>query len=519
MFKIILSRLLGKSGRPGRHRKAASANLRLTKSLQQNVELFREIFSDDEMVVFREFQNNASKLQCALIFVNGMVDVEMLNESMIRPVIESHAPGGADGENLPRILMEQVIDAAEVSTESGVYAAAGKVLSGEAALLIDGWDGVIMADVKSFGTRAITESTTEVSIRGPKEAFTEALIINLTMIRRRIKTHALKFKFKEIGARTKTKICVCYIEGIANEKIVEEVNKRLDDIKIDGVLDSGYIEELIRDSPLSPLDTINHTEKPDSIAGNLLEGRVAVVVDGSPFVLSMPFLFMEYLQVPEDYYVNYAFSSFMRFVRILGFLVATSLPALWLALVTYHQEMLPTTLLLAIFSARQAVPFPKVLETLVLIIIFDVLRESGARMPTPVGTGISFLGAIIIGQAAVDARLLSPVLVVVVAITGITTFLLPKMYPPLALIRLFLVLLAAVLGLYGYAFGIIALLIHVLSMRSFGVPYLKGTGTLKWEDIRDTAIRAPWWLLYYRPQLIGDQNVRRQQPRDRRKSR
>lgn len=490
----------------------------LTTSLHHNLQRMRPFLLGDHMVKYREFESNDRKpLKCCAIFIAGMVNQEMIHENIIAPIqryrLRDQKQTQKAMSELVTTLKKKVILSSEITSETHIYRIVNHIMDGETAILVDHSKEVILIDTRDFDRRAVSEPTTENVTRGPKEAFTESLQTNLTMIRRRIRTHRLKFQYREIGRETTTRISTCFIQGIVNQKMVDEVHKRLDTIDIDGVLDSEYIEELIRDHPLSLFKTINHTERPDSIAANLLEGRVALLVEGSPFALSMPFLFIEYIQNPEDYYIDTIFASFLRIIRFLGFFIAISLPSIYVALTAYHKEMLPTPLLLSIFAARQAVPFPVAVETLLLVIIFDILRETGARMPSPIGSTISFLGAIIIGQSAVEARLVSPVLVVIVAMTGISSFLLPKMYNPLALTRLLLLAWSSFLGLYGFIFGMIGLLIHLISMRSFGIPYLLGTGTLEWEDIRDTAIRAPWWLMYYRPKLIGDRDPVRQKPK------
>jgi len=294
---------------------------------------------------------------------------------------------------------------------------------------------------------------------------------------------------------------VCYIDGIAKESIHKELMKRLIDIDIDAILDSGYIEEIIKDAPYSPFRTVINTERPDVVAGKLLEGRFAVICDGSPVVLTLPSIFVEIFQSNEDYYDNFIYSSFTRFLRWLCFFLSTSVPAIYVAIVTFHQELLPTPLLISIYASRKGVPFPSVVEALGMSIIFEILREAGLRMPKHIGGAVTIVGALVLGDAAVAARLVSAPIVEITAITGIATFLIPQVLG-IIIVRLILLILASFLGLYGYIFGVMGLVLHLMSIRSFGVPYMTNVPSFSNQDIKDTVIRAPWWNMYLRPKMF-----------------
>jgi len=293
---------------------------------------------------------------------------------------------------------------------------------------------------------------------------------------------------------------------MASEKILTELVERLDKIDIDGVLDSNYIQELIKDEPLSPFKTIGNTERPDVVAAKLLEGRFAVIVDGSPSALTLPFLFIEYFQVNEDYYQNYIFSSINRLLRIIAAYITISTPAFYVGLTTYQQEMIPEELLFSISASRRGVPFPTIVEAVVMILIFELLREAGTRMPESIGQTVNIVGALVLGQAAVEARFVSSPIIIVTALTGITGLITPKIKGPIISLRFILLFLSAVLGLYGYTFGVMGLFIHLFSMRSFGIPYMLRLGSLRPEDVKDTVVRAPLWFMYFRPQLLSPRN-------------
>ncbi|HZK70739.1 MAG TPA: spore germination protein, partial [Clostridia bacterium] len=372
--------------------------------------------------------------------------------------------------------------------------------------LLDGYDKALVIDTKGWKVRAVTESTSEKTVRGPRECFTEAIMVNLSLIRRKLKTPDLKFVFKDIGRRTKTKVCMCYLESVASPQIIAELNKRIETIDIDGILDSGYIQEMIKDSPLSPFKTIGNSERPDVVVAKLLEGRIALIVDGTPDVLTLPYVFIEYFQSNEDYYHNFIYGSLGRIIRIIGAIITISVPAVYVALITYHQELIPTSLLLSISASIQGTPFPTIVEAMVLLFAFDMLREAGTRMPTAVGQAVGIVGALVLGQAAVEAKFVSAPMVIIIALAGISSLALPKMVGASITIRLIFLVLAASLGLYGFIFGVIGLLIYLFGMRSFGVPYMLSLVISDEQYNKDTLIRAPWWYMSLRPKLIAVKN-------------
>lgn len=503
MFRILKDMLIGKKSAFHEEKKV---EWNITKSINENIDTLRNIFKNDDTVIFREFEGgNEYKIKFCLMFINGMINNRIVDESIIEPLMKIDDKDIVSKDIL-NVLKKKIIVSNTVKIKEDTNELMGCMLYGGTLLLVDGEDKGIIIDAIGFNQRAITESPSETVVRGPRESFNEAFITNLTLLRRKIQSPNLKFKFKEVGRITRTKICICHLDGIANDKILKEVNKRIDDIDIDSILESGYIEELIKDEPLSPFSTVGHTERPDIVAANLLEGKIAIFIDGTPLVLTVPFLFIEYFQANEDYYNQFIFGSINRILRIITFFLSTSIPAIYVALTTFHQEMIPTPLLLGISAAREGVPFPTIVEALLMLLAFEILRESGIRLPAPIGSSISFVGALILGQAAVNARFVSAPIVIVTALTGISNFLTHKMIGALIVVRLIFLLLSSFLGLYGYIFGVIGLFIHLMSMRSFGIPYMLNIGSLNMQEVKDTAIRAPWWLMYYRPRLISKKN-------------
>ncbi|NQX48783.1 spore germination protein [Paenibacillus tritici] len=489
-----------------------SANQPLSLSLDETVVQFKRIFNNDGTLRVRIIENNQGvPVRSGLIYVDGMVDRNLIQNGIVKPVMayECTEEDNVDPAGLMETLRMEVISIADIMASVELDELVGAVVSGKTVFLLDGYAGALIIGAQGWEIRAIEEPTTEKAVRGPREGFTESLLVNLTLIRRKVRNSDLKFVFTEIGTRSKTQTCICYMESLASPDILKELYDRLARVEIDHILDTGYLAELIRDEPYSPFEMIGSTERPDSLVSKMMEGRIGLLIEGTPFVLTLPYVFVENFQASEDYYINYYFASFNRLLRVLGAFMSISIPAGYVALVTYSQEMVPTLLLLSIATARQSVPFPTIVEALIMLTIFEVLREAGARIPTSIGQAVSIVGALVLGQAAVDARIVSAPMVIVVGLTGITTLLNPRLTGPLIIVRLALLFITFFLGIYGYFFGLLGLVIHLMSLRSFGVSYMLGVGSIRPQDIKDTAIRAPWWDMYLRPAIIGARNMRR----------
>jgi len=489
-------------------------NSGLNKSLADNISLFKTIFKNDETLTIREFQNKWLKnAQCCIIYLDGMVNTEVVNENIIQPVLCSDLSKDIESDNLLEELMKKVIVSNNVTLETEVNKIVSSVINGDTLFLLEGYDKALVISSKGGLFRPITEPTSSKVVRGPREGFTESIMINLSLVRRKINNPDLKFKFKEIGERTHTKTCIGYIEGLALEGILSELEQRLNKIEIDGVIDSGYIQELIKDAPYSPFETVGSSERPDVIAAKLLEGRIALFVDGSPFVLTVPYLVVENFQSNEDYYNNYIYSTMNRLIR--GFTAVTSItiPAIFLSLVTYHQEMLPTPLLLSISASIQGVPVPTVVSLFIMLFIFDLLREAGTRMPSSIGQAVNIVGTLVLGQAAVEARLVSAPVIIVTALTGIMTLINMNFISATIIFRTFLLIGASFLGIYGCLMCLIILYLHLMSIRSFGVPYMMNVTRARNHDGQDAWIRAPWWTMTLRPKIIAAKDLVRQSSR------
>ncbi len=493
-----------------------SSSQSLSPSLDETVALFRRIFSNDGTLRVRIIENtHNTRIRCGLIYVDGMTDRDLIQNGITKPLMTYEFLDKDLGT--PAELMElirlRIINISDIMVSTDLDELIGAIVGGKTVFLLDGYAGALNINAQGWQTRAIEEPTTDKAVRGPREGFNESLMTNLTLIRRRVQNSDLKFVFTDIGTRSKTQACICYMESLASPDILKELHRRLARVQLDHLLDTGYLAELIRDEPYSPFEMIGSTERPDSVVGKIMEGRIALLIEGSPFVLTLPYVFVENFQASEDYYIGYMFATFNRLLRVMGAFMSISIPALYVALVTYSQEMVPTLLLLSIATARLSVPFPTIVEAILMLTIFEILREAGARIPNSIGQAVSIVGALVLGQAAVDARIVSAPMVIVVGLTGITTLLNPRLTGPLIVVRILLLLMSFFFGIYGYFFGLLGLVIHLMSLRSFGVPYMLGVGSIRPQDIKDTAIRAPWWDMYLRPAIIGARNMKRKPPK------
>lgn len=472
--------------------------VKLEKELEKNIELMKKVFSSNDTLVIRRFENRKhEKYKLCAFFFDGMVDNKIVDEYLIAPVMESTII--SKSEDAADEIMSRVVVSNEVEKVSDFEKLAKGMLLGDTVLVADGCDSALIVNTKGWKTRGITEPDAEKALRGPREGFMEAILVNLTLIRRKLLTPDLKFSFKTLGTRSNTKVCVCWLDGLADPKVLDELNRRLDSIKIDGVMDSNYIAELIKDNPMSPFKTLGATERPDVVAARLLEGRAALIVDGSPVVLTLPYLFIENFQAADDYYLNFYFASVGRFLRILGFFLSISVPAIYVAFITFHREMIPTNLAMSIMQAHQGVPFPSILECVIMLIIFEIIRETGIRMPSNIGQALSIVGALVIGQAAVEAKFISAPMVIVVAITAITGLINPKLKGATILLRFSFLFAAAFLGIYGYAFMLIGMLAHLFSLQSFGVSYTTQMTAYQFQEVKDNIFRASWRAMRTRP--------------------
>ncbi|WP_235947142.1 spore germination protein [Paenibacillus glycinis] len=438
------------------------------------------------------------------IYLASIVICEQIDELILKPILEAYAAGRNEGFSKPAApeALSSLVPIANKTIAAGTAAAVKKLLDGQCVLVAEHAPGFLSCDVAKGDYRSITEPKTESSIRGPREGFVEDIEVNMALIRKRLKSPNLIFESFVIGSETATNVCMAYMGNIANEGIVNEFRKRLDAIQTDSVLESAYIEEWIQDKTLSPFPQLISTERPDGIVAKLLEGHVAVLIDGTPMALAGPITFFQLFSSPEDYYQRADIATLLRWLRMFAFVLSIFVPSLYIAIVSYHQELLPTPLLISIAAQREEVPFPAVVEALIMFITFEILREAGLRMPRIAGQAISVVGALVVGQAAVEAGFVSASMVIVVSLTAISNYISPTYSFGIAqrIVQFVFMLMAGVMGLFGLMCGVFMLFIHLVSIRSFGAHYMAPLAPLMLSDLKDTLVRVPRKLMTRLPQ-------------------
>ena len=476
----------------------------------------KEILSKSSDVVFREFfLQGKERIPCILAAVDGLVDKNLLDQFILKPLMVDLAGHPELAQvtllNVVDKTLQSLLPGLEIKKISKMGDAIDAILSGDSVIFFGNLTEAIVIGASGWESRGVAEPITESIVKGPREGFSETLRTNTSLLRRKIKHPSLRIISLKLGEMTNTDLVVTYIEKIASPDIVSEVLRRLSSIKMDGMLGNGYIEEMIEDNPYSPFPQISFTERPDVLAGQLLEGKVGIICDGTPIVLVVPAVLTQFLNVNEDYYQRAMVAILSRFVRYVGAFVAIVAPSVYIAVTTFHQEIIPTDLLMSISAGREGVPFPALLEALTMTITLEILQEAGLRLPKPIGQTIGIVGALIIGEAAVTAGLVSPLMVIIIGLTAVSSYAIPTFDLSLAvrLMRFPLMILAGILGFFGVAVGLYAILIHLLSLRSFGVPYLSPIAPLRIRALlQDTFVRAPWWALKRRPQLMDVEEPR-----------
>ncbi|WP_117149515.1 spore germination protein [Paraliobacillus zengyii] len=496
-------------------KKSSSKSIEL--DIEKNVQELKQIFEKSADFSYRDIElYNQKSINVFICFMDGLVKEDSINSYIVKPLMEpdffnekQQTVMNNDVFNAVKKTLLSTSNMKEVETISEVVE---DVLEGKTAVFIDGYKKAFLIKMLGFESRNVEEPLTEANVRGPREGFVEVLSVNTALIRRKINSVNLLFEDMKIGKETKTTIRISYIKDIANPEVVEEVKQRLECIETDAILESGYIEQFIEDNPYSIFPTIGNSERPDKVAAKILEGRIAILTDGTPFVLTVPQVFIETLQVPEDYYSRPYLSSLLRIFRILALFLTIGTPAIFVSVSTFHQEMIPALLLTTMAAAAEQIPFPTFIEATFMTIIFELLREAGVRLPRPVGSAISIVGALVIGEAAVQAGLVSAPMVIVVALTAITGFIVTPLNDAVIIMRFFLLILAGAFGFYGMLIGTFFIIAHLSSLRSFGTPYLAPIAPVILNEWKDGVVRLPLWLLKSRPQSITWKKSKRQGP-------
>lgn len=470
-------------------------------SLSENKAYMDSLFTDCSDIVVRPFELEDGT-HALVVMVDGLVNSELLERAMDDLMTLQRKEHGVSR------LLETSLPVAQAKSVDNYYDFLLGVMSGDTGVIIGDASSAILLGIRAPESRSIEKAQNEAVIRGPREGFIENIRSNTALVRRKIKTPLLKMKSLTLGRRSNTSLVIAYIDGIVDPALVTEVEGRLNTINTDIVMETGFIEEFIQDSSFSPFPQMQYTERPDVVAGALSKGRVAIFVDGTPMVLLVPTVFLDLLHVAEDEYERALVGTLTRWLRYLFLFFSLLTPSLYIAILTFHQEMLPSSLLRNIAAARQAIPFPVVIEVLILEIIFEALREAGIRLPKDIGSAVGILGAIVIGQAAVEAGIVSAPVVIIVSLTGIASFTNPNFNGAIAvrLMRFPFIFISAFFGIYGIMLGIMFLIGHLADLRSFGVPYLSPAAPLSTKDLKNTIVRYPHWAMETRPSYLNVQD-------------
>jgi len=503
---------LGKKLKAPPHATAAE-KAPLSKSLEENIDAMLAVFGEDNDFVVRKFEVSAmGGASAALFFIDGLVGSDCITQTVLRPLMTNG--NSQNPETNPFSTLEELgralLLSGEVEAGRSLEGALVACLSGDTVLMAEGFAEYVCINTKGFEKRAISEPQTETVVRGPREGFTEVLRTNSSLIRRRLKTSHLRMDMMKVGQKTHTVMCLCYLDNVADPKLIAEVKARLKTIDTDAILSSGYVEEFIEDAPSSIFQTINYTEKPDIVAAKLLEGRCALIIDGAPFVLTMPMLFIENFQSPEDYSTRPYIASFLRLIRAAAFFISLVAPAMYVALTSFHQELIPTTLLFTIAASSEGTPFSSVIETAIMLLTFEIMKEAGIRLPKPIGQAVSIVGALVMGQAAIQAGLVGAPVVIVIAFTAVSGFLIPNISDVISILRWYLLLLASIIGGFGIVLGLLTLLFHLAALRSFGALYLYPYAPYDADGMKDSLVRLPIWKMRKRPGAFNVQDEIRQ---------
>lgn len=494
---------------------------KLSLDLQENLSYLKEKIGHSDDVVFREYTLELPEpLAILIVFVDGLVSKEIINEYILEALTfkgELKSEWTRDKKNLVRHIRDKVLSINEVKVTSSLDELVTLILSGETAILFAGYDEALICNTRGWPYRSIDEPETEAVIRGPRVGFTETLRFNTAQIRRWIRDPDLRIKITKVGRRSKTDVALVYLESVANPQVVEEVERRLEEIEIDGVMESSVLQEMIEDRKLSLFPTVQSTERADRVVAAVLEGKVGIITDNTPFALIVPVSFWEFYYAAEDYYHRWPLAFLLRIVRFLSFFFSLYLPSLYVALSFYNPELIPFPLAVQLAGSREGVPFPLFLEVLLMELAIEIIREASARLPGPLGQTIGIVGGFILGDAAVRAGLISPLTTVVVALTAICSFTAPNygVAVSIRILRFPLVIVTLVGGLFGLALATFVFLVYMAGIRSFGVPFLVPFAPLQPDDLKDSLGRVPFWAMLTRPRSYKPLDLKRQRAKAR----
>ncbi|MBD7916057.1 spore germination protein [Clostridium sp. Sa3CUN1] len=453
-----------------------------------NLEYVKEKLKNSFDVKYREVQTILGK--ATVVFIDDLCNVNMISEYVLLPLRGFGKIKPSLGSiNSVKEVIENVLDIGATDIAKDVDDAIMHILSGDPALIFDDYKEIIFVEAKGFPVRGVGTPETESVLKGPREGFNELIVNNVALIRRRIKNPDLKFEAVVVGEKSQTSVAICYIDKIAPNDLIEKIKNKVKNLDLRFILDTNYIEDAIK-TQNSFFDTVGYTEKPDEVCAKLLEGRIGVIVDGTPFVITVPYFFLENFQMPDDYYLNRYYTNFNRILRWAAFFIATLLPGLYVAIITYHFSMIPSLFMFRLAVSRAGVPFPTFIEVILMMLAFQFIKEAGLRLPQPIGGAMSIVSALILGEAAVGAGIASRITIIVVALSTLAYFLIPKLYGAVSFWAIILVCFSAGFGVPGFLSGAILLLIQLSELDSVGYQFLFPVGSISEYRFKDIVLRG-----------------------------
>ncbi len=471
-----------------------------TEDLQKNVDHIKKILPEEDVYVF--FFETAGKTRCAVVYTDGIVNKDLLGDQVIRPL--SRYRGEVDSEKIRLSLLSS-----ELKEADGMEDAAKKILDGDVLLLIDGSTNPIVVGLKMIPTRAVAEPPTDVTIKGPRLGFIEDIKTNVSLVRSRIKTTDLKISFLSAGKQSLTKIAIVYVDGIGSKELADKIKRKIEEAQIDNVADSSYVSKILSEKSYSLFKSTGTTEKPDIFCAHILEGRIGVIVDGSPIALTLPYVLIQDFQSSEDYFVNPYRATATRLIRFFSLFVAIYLPALYVAAQLFKIQLIPMSLIFRISASVQGIPLSPSLEMALVLFVLEVLNEASIRMPKYVGYALSIVGALVLGDTAVSAGIVSTTAIIIIAFSGICLYTVPNLYETTSIIRWIMLFIAGSIGTYGIVLFTAYLLYYMVTEDSYGVPLLAPFAPLVKSDLKDSLLRIKLFSMKNRPKIFRPKNKTR----------
>lgn len=490
MFHNAKNRMRAYLAQNSQGEKPSGEPTQLTNELMDNLIKIRQDFQGTNDLVVREIR--LGKRDAAIVCMEGMVNIQAVAQGVLNPLMKGDYGETATPEQQFSIMRDSVLALSEQVEISNFEELYGLAMSGFAIILLQGWTHGLAIGVQGFNFRSVSEPATETMQRGSREGFVEVLRINVSMIRRRMKTTDLQFEMLKVGTKSKTDVCICYMKSAVSRDILQNVRAKLQAIPLETVLETGYLQPYLDDKPFSLFTGVGVCERPDTLCGKIAEGRIGILVDGTPMVLIVPYLFIENFQSFDDYADRPYFATFTRWLKYIAFFTAILLPGLFVAIGTYHPELFPTPMLYNLAVAESSQPFSLMLEALIIHFIYELMREAGLRLPKPIGHAVGIIGGLVIGDAAVKAGLISSPMIMVVALTAISSFVIPQLYEPIAVLRLVFIVVGGTMYLMGLMLVFAAVLVNLCSINPYGIPFSAPLSPFRFRSLRDVLVRQNW---------------------------